>query len=107
MPIPLGRVIHFNHTDARGVKRSYMRQLPNPAMIDPSIQIIAMVLRETLQRQRTYDEFFEFACVRCGSLPDEWGFDWRDLHGDVRRDGIDWANGTTWTKRPSDRFSRR
>ena len=50
-----------------------MRQLPNPAMIDPSIQIIATVLRESLQHRPTYDEFFEFACVRCGSLPDEWG----------------------------------
>jgi hypothetical protein len=33
--------------------------------------------------------------------------DWRDLHGDVRRDRIDWANGTTWTKSPSDGLSRR
>lgn len=33
--------------------------------------------------------------------------DWRGLHGDVKRDRIDWANGTTWTKSPSDRLSRR
>jgi hypothetical protein len=33
--------------------------------------------------------------------------DWRDLHGDVRRDRIEWANGTTWTKSPSDGLSRR
>jgi hypothetical protein len=33
--------------------------------------------------------------------------DWRGLHGDVKRDRIEWANGTTWTKSPSDRLSRR
>ena len=33
--------------------------------------------------------------------------DWSGLHGDMRRDRIDWANGTTWTKSPSDRVSRR
>lgn len=32
--------------------------------------------------------------------------DWSGLHGDVRRDRIDWANGTTWTKSP-ERFSSR
>lgn len=32
--------------------------------------------------------------------------DWRGLHGDVRRDRIEWANGTTWTKSP-ERLSRR
>jgi hypothetical protein len=32
--------------------------------------------------------------------------DWRGLHGDVKRDRIDWANGTTWTKSP-ERLSRR
>jgi len=32
--------------------------------------------------------------------------DWRGLHGDVRRDRIDWANGTTWTRSPSE-LSRR
>ena len=26
--------------------------------------------------------------------------DWRGLHGNVRRDRIEWANGTTWTKSP-------
>ena len=33
--------------------------------------------------------------------------DWRGLPGDVRRDRINWANGTTWTKSPSDGLSRR
>jgi hypothetical protein len=32
--------------------------------------------------------------------------DWRGLHGDVKRDRIEWANGTTWTK-SAERFSRR
>src|SRR5215467_12580927 len=27
--------------------------------------------------------------------------DWQ-VRGDVRRDRIDWSNGTTWTRRPSD-----
>ena len=26
--------------------------------------------------------------------------DWRGLHGDVKRDRIEWANGSTWTKSP-------
>ena len=51
-----------------------MRELRNPTMIDPSVQVIAMVLRETLQRRRIYTDFFEFLCSTCGSLPDEWGF---------------------------------
>jgi hypothetical protein len=33
--------------------------------------------------------------------------DWNGLHGNVRRDRIEWANGTTWTKNPQDRLSRR
>ena len=32
--------------------------------------------------------------------------DWRGLHGDVKRDRIEWANGSTWTKSP-ERLSRR
>jgi hypothetical protein len=32
--------------------------------------------------------------------------DWNGLHGDVRRDRIQWANGTTWTRSPSE-LSRR
>jgi hypothetical protein len=33
--------------------------------------------------------------------------DWQGLRGDVRGDRIQWDNGTTWTRRPSERFSRR
>ena len=51
-----------------------MRELRNPTMVDPSVQVIAMVLRETLQRRRIYADYFEFLCSTCGSLPDEWGF---------------------------------
>lgn len=51
-----------------------MRELPNPNIIDPSIQVVAMVLREGLKRRRIYDDIFEFVCNACGSLPDEWGF---------------------------------
>jgi hypothetical protein len=51
-----------------------MRELPNLTMIDPLVQIIAMVLGETLQRRRIYADFSEFLCSHCGSLPDEWGF---------------------------------
>jgi hypothetical protein len=32
--------------------------------------------------------------------------DWRGLHGNVKRDRIEWANGTTWTK-SAERLSRR
>jgi len=32
--------------------------------------------------------------------------DWSGLHGDVRRDRINWANGTTWTKSPERLSSR-
>lgn len=32
--------------------------------------------------------------------------DWNGLHGDVRRDRIEWANGTTWTKSPERLSSR-
>jgi hypothetical protein len=51
-----------------------MRELRNPTMIDPSVQVIAMVLSQTLQRRRLYADFFDFFCGTCGSLPDEWGF---------------------------------
>ena len=32
--------------------------------------------------------------------------DWRGLHGDVKRDRIEWTNGSTWTKSP-ERLSKR
>ena len=51
-----------------------MRELPNPNIIDSSIQVVAMVLREGLQPRRIYDAVFELVCSTCGSLPDEWGF---------------------------------
>ena len=33
--------------------------------------------------------------------------DWQGLRGDVRGNRIEWDNGTTWTRRPSDRIGRR
>jgi hypothetical protein len=33
--------------------------------------------------------------------------DWHDLRGRVRGNRIEWDNGTTWTRRPSDRYGRR
>jgi hypothetical protein len=33
--------------------------------------------------------------------------DWHDLRGRVRGNRIEWNNGTTWTRRPSDRYGRR
>lgn len=34
--------------------------------------------------------------------------DWeRGLRGELHRDRIEWANGTTWTREPSDRAARR
>jgi len=33
--------------------------------------------------------------------------DWQGARGDVRGNRIDWSNGTTWTRRPSERFGRR
>jgi hypothetical protein len=51
-----------------------MRELRNPTMIDPSVQVIAMVLREKLQRRKIYTDYFEFLCSTCGSLADEWGY---------------------------------
>ena len=33
--------------------------------------------------------------------------DWQDMRGSVRGNRIEWANGTTWTRRPSERTGRR
>jgi hypothetical protein len=44
--------------------------------------------------------------LEVGRDGDVRALDWRGLHGDVRRDRIDWANGTTWTRSPSE-LSRR
>ena len=33
--------------------------------------------------------------------------DWHDLRGRVRGNRIDWDNGTTWMRRPADRYGRR
>jgi len=33
--------------------------------------------------------------------------DWRGTSGHVRGNRIEWDNGTTWTKRPSERLGRR
>ncbi len=33
--------------------------------------------------------------------------DWQGIRGDVRADRIEWSNGTTWRKWPSERFGRR
>jgi hypothetical protein len=39
---------------------------------------------------------------------DVYARDWQGgLRGDVRRDRIDWENGTTWTREPSYRTARR
>jgi hypothetical protein len=38
---------------------------------------------------------------------DVYARDWHGLRGDVRRDRIVWDNGTTWTREPSYRTSRR
>jgi hypothetical protein len=32
---------------------------------------------------------------------------WHDLRGRLRGNRIEWNNGTTWTRRPSDRYGRR
>ena len=33
--------------------------------------------------------------------------DWQGIRGNVKSDRIEWENGTTWTKRPSQRYGRR
>jgi len=51
-----------------------MSQLPKPIFGDQCVQLVATVLRETLQHRGTYKELLEFACDNCGALSDEWGF---------------------------------
>jgi hypothetical protein len=51
-----------------------MPKLPKPIFGDQCVQLVATVLRETLQHRGTYEELIEFVCDNCGSLPDEWGF---------------------------------
>jgi len=55
-----------------------MRELRNPTMIDPSVQVIALVLSQILQRRRIYAEFFDFLsalvglCLMNGDSANAW-----------------------------------
>jgi hypothetical protein len=74
MPTPPKQYLFLKSDYSAKREEITVRELPNPTAVDPSIQVVAMVLREGLQRGRIYVDVFEFVCSICGSPPDEWGF---------------------------------
>jgi hypothetical protein len=55
---------------------------------------------QTRQGLHAINEYGEASRLTVSSNGDVRALDWDGgLHGDVRRDRIDWANGTTWIRR--------
>jgi hypothetical protein len=61
--------------------------------------------RRGLVARNEYGQTTQLEISRSG---DVYARDWQGgLRGDVRRDRIEWENGTTWTREPSYRTARR
>lgn len=63
------------------------------------------VSRRGLQAKNEQGQTTRLERARSGNVR---ALDWENgLRGNVRRDRIEWANGTTWTRVPSQRLARR